>query len=500
MLRFFKEQKTRDGLRLIADADALTVIVGAGASTEAGLPSWQKLVDDLLDDALSQRGWSADADAIKTMARKNGLLTAAEIARALLDDDDDLGNKVKEHLYDGADPTSLHPGPLLVAIAALQNAFGRSMSIGTFNYDDLIEAALRARAAARRWWQNVRSYIQGRQPLWDDVGVTHLHGLLGREDKGRVVLTEGDYQIMQNSTSCWQEDWFIDRLRHSTCLFLGVSMSDPNLIRYLHRAPKTNRRHIALLRRDADLGEARLSAAACERCEEAERLRWARLGVTVLFTDNYADITQFVWEVVLRLEEGDQYRSLPQRLHTWWSREQAGGCLFASNDKGYASLQLALHDALVEILDDVRDLIAEGSVALSRTGPCQAPDCCALRSDRSGELRERGGDAPTDAGVNPEFVVAAPYVLHERVTSHDHARRVVTLEPAHRSQPGLEPAVVGFDPIVRVLRSVVKRGGEQLIDRHPQRPGPIGYDLAGLAVVAERRGEEPSRRVGVASG
>ena len=42
----------------------------------------------------------------------------------------------------------------------------------------------------------------------------------------------------------------------------------------------------------------------------------------------------------------------------------------------------------------------------------------------------------------PEFVVAAPKVLHERVTAHNHACGVVAFESAHRTEAGLEPAVV----------------------------------------------------------
>ena len=49
------------------------------------------------------------------------------------------------------------------------------------------------------------------------------------------------------------------------------------------------------------------------------------------------------------------------------------------------------------------------------------------------------------AGVAPEFVMAAPHVLHERVTTHDHLRGVVALEAPHGSQSRFEPAVVGFE-------------------------------------------------------
>jgi hypothetical protein len=61
------------------------------------------------------------------------------------------------------------------------------------------------------------------------------------------------------------------------------------------------------------------------------------------------------------------------------------------------------------------------------------------------------------ARVDTEFVVAAPNVLRERVTSHDQAGCVVALESPHRPEPRFEAPVVGFDPIVRVLVDVMER-------------------------------------------
>jgi hypothetical protein len=84
---------------------------------------------------------------------------------------------------------------------------------------------------------------------------------------------------------------------------------------------------------------------------------------------------------------------------------------------------------------------------LGRTGARDARSVD-VRSDRSGEFGERGSDAPVCAGVGPEFVVASPEVLHERVTSHDHPSAAVAFEAPHGSQPRFEPRVVGFDRIV----------------------------------------------------
>src|SRR6266567_2247964 len=73
----------------------------------------------------------------------------------------------------------------------------------------------------------------------------------------------------------------------------------------------------------------------------------------------------------------------------------------------------------------------------------------AVRSDGSGEFGERGLDMPMGASVKPKFVMAATQVLHQRMTAHDHSRRMVAFESTHWSEPGFEPAVVALDAVVR---------------------------------------------------
>ena len=53
--------------------------------------------------------------------------------------------------------------------------------------------------------------------------------------------------------------------------------------------------------------------------------------------------------------------------------------------------------------------------------------------------------------------------------------------------------MVCLDSIVRVLLGVVERARQELIDDGDERPGPVGHDLGRLAMVAERRREEPAR-------
>ena len=83
------------------------------------------------------------------------------------------------------------------------------------------------------------------------------------------------------------------------------------------------------------------------------------------------------------------------------------------------------------------------------------------------------------AGIATELVVAAPKVLHEGVTAHDHAGGVVAFQASHGSKPCFEPAVIGLDAIVRVLRCVVEGSRQDLMHDHEQGPRAIGDHFGG---------------------
>jgi hypothetical protein len=63
-----------------------------------------------------------------------------------------------------------------------------------------------------------------------------------------------------------------------------------------------------------------------------------------------------------------------------------------------------------------------------------------------------------------DLVVASMQVLDEHVTRGDGAGGAVSLEAAHGSESGSEPAAVGFDWVVRVLLDPVQRLRDQLVE------------------------------------
>jgi hypothetical protein len=76
-------------------------------------------------------------------------------------------------------------------------------------------------------------------------------------------------------------------------------------------------------------------------------------------------------------------------------------------------------------------------------------------SDRQSKLIERDGQPQRRRLLDRQFVVRSTDVLHEGVSCDDDPGAAVLLEPTHRSQSGLQPAVVALDPVVGVLVGAV---------------------------------------------
>jgi hypothetical protein len=80
-------------------------------------------------------------------------------------------------------------------------------------------------------------------------------------------------------------------------------------------------------------------------------------------------------------------------------------------------------------------------------------------SDRQCKLFEGRGNGEPGEGINPEFVVASSQILDEGVTSDHDAGGPVPFESPHRSQPGLQAAVISLDGTVALSLPRLRRDG-----------------------------------------
>jgi len=283
----------------LAGARQLTFVIGAGASMEAGLPSWAGLVRALLDAAAPTSLNDADRQAWLDAAAESGLLGMAATARALAGSDAEFLKRVELQLYRGKGPDHFDPGPMAREIAVWKRSYPE-VQLATFNYDQLLERALAdvgLTAEARE---------DGTEEPGDVAFVRHLHGLLtGDPVNDAVVLTEGDYAMWP--TGSWQ-DTFMRKALSGVCVFLGLSFTDQNLLRWIYGS--TGSHHVAVLARQS---APRLSPGVRRELESATRARLRNANVIAYWADFYAEVAQLMHEARRRRGPGRPPESYPKR-------------------------------------------------------------------------------------------------------------------------------------------------------------------------------------------
>jgi hypothetical protein len=324
----------------LAGAQRLTFVVGAGASMEAGLPSWGNLVRALLESAAPTSLSENDRTAWLDAAAESGLLGMAATARALAGSDKEFVKRVGQHLYRDKAPDHFDPGPLTQEIAAWKHAYPE-IQLATFNYDQLLERALQDIGVPAEARENNDADTDG------VAVVRHLHGLLtGDPAKDAVVLTEGDYALWPAGS--WQDEFMRDALK-GVCVFLGLSFTDQNLLRWIYGS--TGVQHVAVLTRQS---APRLSPAVRRELEVATRARLRHANVTAYWADFYAEVAQLMHEARRRRGPGKPPAPYPERAQKRALRGRTR-CLPATR---LEARQRKVREILSESLSGVRAALA----------------------------------------------------------------------------------------------------------------------------------------------
>jgi hypothetical protein len=373
----FRNRQVHEAIDRLAGAENLAIFVGAGVSAEAGLPPWPLLIERLLSRAAERiQHFGSDQQRAAWVARTMRTElppSAAGIAQTLLGLPD-LPKVLKEELYrpvtstKSLPSTRFAPGLTAHAIAALRVACDGSasksapMKIFTLNYDDLIERALMARKEVNPRDVHSIYWPMSRRPH-KDIKVHHLHGVItARKTLGTVVLTDASYHHLPPEARA-RDSELVGILAHHTCLFLGTSLSDPNIIRYIYQAAEERRNragggqhnngkleHVALFTHHSADPRAVLRVR-----EDIARTRLAGALTQAVFLDHYSDMGQFVFEVRNRILESN-YRPYEERAINLL-RPVLRHVINCNNRRQYDKAQAPLSERLARILRSVVKLL-----------------------------------------------------------------------------------------------------------------------------------------------
>ena len=111
-------------------------------------------------------------------------------------------------------------------------------AIINYNFDDLIEKNLK-----RLRVKHQSIYSEGMIPDSGELGIYHVHGFLPQDKKGYdnlakslLVFSEEGYHKLMLEPYNWANITQLNYMTNNTCVFIGLSMTDPNMRRLLEIA------------------------------------------------------------------------------------------------------------------------------------------------------------------------------------------------------------------------------------------------------------------------
>ena len=214
--------------------DTFTLILGAGVSASANMPSWGKLLELILTEHPkegSPRYLPCDFSNILHSCGDSYIIAARYINKIIKEEI--RAKTIQEVLYKS---TKRRESNLIKGICKLVKEYGIN-SILTTNYDQLIEQYLKL--------EGLLPYPVAQCGIIpkDSVAVFHVHGVVNDPENPlsdnipeAPILSEDDYHALYSKGHDWSNITILNALQHSHCVFIGFSMTDPNLRRLMESA------------------------------------------------------------------------------------------------------------------------------------------------------------------------------------------------------------------------------------------------------------------------
>ncbi len=264
--------KSRSGLDNEAFADLLAKTLYERIAKEAG-PDWKKFRRILA----ATRSGLQDADWTNYLTFVSGnypTLSAAVLAEFILQ-------------YHG---TNRAPRAIL-----------------SFNAERVLETLVKARAKSvgigRKLLDPIERSISGRNP--GRIPLYYCHGTVavpGESQDGQVpaavdklVFSETEYHAISGHSFTWQSTAFIQAAFSHAILFVGVSLSDPNMRRWLSWIQSNRRAELDLIGQQGQPSTVHYWLRTSPGSKEAEA--WieasvAHLGIRIIWLDHWSSLKQ----------------------------------------------------------------------------------------------------------------------------------------------------------------------------------------------------------------
>jgi hypothetical protein len=278
-------------LRLQYDSDGLVLFLGAGSSKASGIPEWRGLLDGMLKTFLSEPATENAPSLSRLLEEKASLSLLSQFdlvshqCKGPNQSDKFIG-MLRDHLYGAREfqqirglmnaipvenekkkgfnwqplLTALRKNATLAAVGdvLLDSNGGKAVvnpkigAVLTTNVDNLLQTYVMGRAGGRRLLTTVDRASVGDHP--GRISVYHLHGWLDVRDQRELavvtpplVFRESEYFDTMANPNSFANYTAQSLFQRRNVLFIGTSMEDVNVRRWLYNSFEERRRHSAEL-------------------------------------------------------------------------------------------------------------------------------------------------------------------------------------------------------------------------------------------------------------
>lgn len=311
--RVMQKAKIISQLRNKFQSESLVLVLGAGVSHKAGIPNWNdlilqlqtKMILHLLQDKRELNN-SKTAQIIELASSSFETSPIAQmrfIRSAIMPEE--YNRMVHDALYANKPKSKTSLLDAICTVCMPERTHVSVDSVITYNFDDLLEHAL------ERFKLDYNVVSQEK-----DIGSTrklniyHAHGYLPQKVDDlsidfNLVFSEEDYHQVYKNSYCWSNLIQINSFRDKTCVFIGSSLTDPNLRRLLDISARQDEtpHHFAFLRRTQLPNSTNISYDASkiylEIDENLKNKYYNTLGINIIWVDDFEEIP----EILLSLKQ-----------------------------------------------------------------------------------------------------------------------------------------------------------------------------------------------------
>ena len=283
--------RTMEHAKVSIAENNFSLFLGAGVSMSANLPCWWNLLAGMIDRCKERMFKEEDLDQLTKVCYNSSIVMGRFIRMMMESKSNEEGfyQCLHDALYNGIGSFS---SPLITEICHLiQSKRQQAQGIITYNFDDVMERALKS--------CGIGNYsIFGQNQPQQLFPIYHVHGFVPFENKENIkslpVLSEEEYHRVYANSYNWSNVEQIHALSRRTCIFIGLSMTDPNLRRLLDiaiRDSENEARHFVFLPHITKFKNAN------KKNNEAMRIHkeiFLELGLRVIWYTDYNELPTLI--------------------------------------------------------------------------------------------------------------------------------------------------------------------------------------------------------------